>query len=193
MRGPLSQDDLDELYARARTPAERRAAAEQLAAWAEEEHPEDDDVSPASLLVSAGEHLSTAGDHDAAVELFHRAARARGRVLPDVRCYLHSGLVHVGDLDAARRLADELRRERPADPDVYLFVGEGYEVAEHLQEAHRWLTMAVLRFVQEVENGADDAARGAAELMVARRRVRLALELPTDDYDELAAAALLQR
>lgn len=193
MRKPLTQDDLDELYAYARTPAERRVAAEQLAAWAEEEHREDDDVSPASLLVSAGEHLSEAGDHDAAVELFHRAAAAGGHVPPDVRCYLHSGLMKVGDLDGARSLADELRRERPADADVYRFVGEDYELADHLQEAHRWLTMGVLRFAHRVEDGDDEAAGDAAGLMAARHRVRLALELPMDEYDELAAAALRHR
>jgi predicted Zn-dependent protease len=190
VRKPLTQDDLDELYARARTPAQRRAAAEQLAAWATEEHP-DDDVSPASLLVSAGEHLSEAGDHDGAVALFHRAAAARGHVPPDVRCYLHSGLMKVGDLDGARSLADELRRERPADADVYRFVGEDYELADHLQEAHRWLTMGMLRFAHRVEDGDDEAAGDAAGLMAARLRVRRALELPMDEYDELAATALL--
>jgi predicted Zn-dependent protease len=192
VRNPLSQDDLDELYARARTPAERRAAAEQLAAWAEEEHPADD-VSPASLLVSAGEHLSAAGDHDAALDLFRRAASARGQVAPDVRCYLHHGLMEVGDLDGARRVADELRRERPADADVYLFIGEDYELADHLQEAHRWLTMGVLRSVNRAGDGDEEAAGDAAGLMAARLRVRRALELPMDEYDELAATALLDR
>jgi tetratricopeptide (TPR) repeat protein len=192
VRQPLTQDDLDELYARARTPAQRRAAAEQLAAWAEEEHPEDD-VSPASLLVSAGEHLSVAGDHDAALDLFRRAASARGHVPPDVRCYLHHGLMEVGDLDGACQVADGLRRERPADGDVYLFIGEDYELAGHLQEAHRWLTMGVLRSVSRVEDGDERAADDAAGLMAARLRVRRALDLPMDEYDELVTTALLDR
>jgi tetratricopeptide (TPR) repeat protein len=192
MREPLTRDDLDELYARASTPDQRRAAAEQLAAWAGEEHPEDD-VSPAALLVSAGEHLSEAGDHDAALDLFRRAASAGGHVPPDARCYLHHGLMEVGDLDGARRLADELRRERPADADVYLFIGEDYELADHLQEAHRWLTMGVLRSVNRVEDGDDRAAGYAAGLMRARRRVRRALELPVDEYDELVDTALPDR
>jgi predicted Zn-dependent protease len=193
MRGPRTRDDLDELYAHASTPDQRRAAAEQLVTWAEEEHPEDDGVSPASLLVSAGEHLSTAGEHDAALGMFRRAASARGHVPPDARCYLHHGLMEVGDLDGARRLAEELRRERPADADVYLFIGEDYELAGHLQEAHRWLTMGTLRSVNRVEDGDDRAAGYAAGLMRARRRVRRALELPADEYDELVATALLDR
>ena len=48
-------------------------------------------------------------------------------MLPDVRCYLHGGPLRVGDLDAARDVADELRHERPIDGDVYLLIGESYE------------------------------------------------------------------
>src|SRR3712207_6880598 len=48
---------------------QHRAAAEKLAAWAEEAHPDDQGVSPASLLVSAGEHLTEAGDLEGAVAL----------------------------------------------------------------------------------------------------------------------------
>lgn len=118
MRGPLTPDDVEELWAAARTPEQHRRAAAQLAAWAEEVHPEDDEVSPASLLVHAGEQLSGIGDHDAALALFRRAVEAEGHVPPDVRCYLHHGLLAVGDVAGARRLADELRRERPADGDV---------------------------------------------------------------------------
>ena len=121
MRGPLSPDDVEELCARARTPEEHRGAAAQLAAWAQEVHPEDDDVSPASLLANAGEQVSRIGNSDAALEMFRRAVAAEGHVPPDVRCYLHHGLLDVGDVAGARRLADELRRERPADGDVYLF------------------------------------------------------------------------
>ena len=187
MRGPLTQDDVDELYARARTPEQHRAAAAQLASWAGEVHPEDDEVSPASLLVDAGEQLSRIGDHDAALELFRRATVAQGDVLPDVRCYLHHGLLAVGDVAGARRLADELRRERPADGDVYLFIGEDHELAGDLREAHRWLTMGLLRMLSRVEQGDELAVSRAAGLVRARSRVRRALELPVDEYDELAA------
>lgn len=53
--------------------------------------------------------------------------------------------------------------------------------------------MAVLRFVRRVGDGDDGAAGGAADLMVARRRVRQALALPADEYDDMAATALLER
>jgi hypothetical protein len=183
--GRMTENDLEELYARARSPEQHRTAAAQLAASAEGEHPLDAGISPAALLVSAGEHLSAAGDQEAAVDLFRRAASSRGHVPPDVRCYLHHGLLGVGDLDAARQVAEELRREGPVDGDVYLFIGEDYELVDDLHEAHRWFTRGVLRSVERIEEGDDDAADDAVGLMMARSRVRRSLGLPLDEYDEL--------
>jgi predicted Zn-dependent protease len=185
----MTEDDLEELYARARSPKKHRTAAAQLVALAEDEQPSDAEVSPAALLVSAGEHLSAAGDHEAAVELFRRATSSRGHVPPDVRCYLHHGLLEVGDLDGAHRIADELRREGSVDGDVYLVIGEDYELADDLREAHRWFTRGVLRSVTRVEDDDDDVSGDAAVLIIARSRVRRSLGLPLDEYDELVATA----
>ena len=56
MRSALHLEELQALEAEARTPDERRTVAAQLAVWAEETHPEDDeDVTPAALLAHAGE------------------------------------------------------------------------------------------------------------------------------------------
>jgi Flp pilus assembly protein TadD len=191
VRRSLSRDAVEELYARARTPEQHRAAAEKLTAWVEEVRPDDQDVSPASLLVSAGEHLTEAGDLEGAVALFRRAVATGQTVPPDVRCYLHGGLLRLGDAEAARRIAEELRRERPVDGDVYLFLGENHELAGDLREAHRWLTMGARRTLDDVEDGDDRAAEDAAGLLMARLRVRHALDLPLDEYDTLVASALL--
>ena len=192
MRRPRTADDIEELYARARTPEERRATAQRLAAWAEEPDPRAGEVTPALLFVSAGEHLTAAGDLREAVVCFRRAVETGQYVPPDVRCYLHGALLRVGDLAAARNLADELRRERPIDGDVYLLIGENYESTGDLRAAHRWLTMGLQRAVNDVEDGDDlDAAEDAAGLMAARLRVRHALDLPLDEYDRLVASALL--
>ena len=191
VRRSLTRDEVEELYARARTPKQHRAAAEKLAAWAEEARPDDQDVSPASLLVSAGEHLTEAGDLEGAVALFRRAVAAGHNVPPDVRCYLHGGFLKLGDVEAARQIAEELRRERPVDGDVYLFLGENHELAGDLREAHRWLTMGARRTLDDVEDGDDRAAQDAAGLLMARLRVRHALDLPLDEYDSLVASALL--
>ena len=191
VRRSLSRDAVEELYARARTPEQHRAAAEKLTAWADEAHPDDQDVSPASLLVSAGEHLTEAGDLEGAAALFRRAVATGQTVPPDVRCYLHGGLLRLGDAEAARQIAEELRRERPVDGDVYLFLGENHELAGDLREAHRWLTMGARRTLDDVEDGDDRAAEDAAGLLMARLRVRHALDLPLDEYDALVASALL--
>lgn len=191
MRGPLDPDDVERLYSSARTPEQHRAAARQLEAWAQEPHPDDRAVSSAVLLVNAGEQLLEAGDVPAAVDRFRRAVETGQPVPPDVRCYLHGGLVKAGDLDAARALAEQLRRERPVDGDVYLFVGENYELAGDLREAHRWLTMGARRALADVEDGDDDAAEAAAGLLAARLRVRHALDMPLDEYDRVVADALL--
>ena len=191
VRRPLTGDDVEKLYTRARTPEQHRAAAEKLAVWAEEAHPDDQDISPASLLVNAGEHLTEAGDLEGAVALFRRAVATGQTVPPDVRCYLHGGLLRLGDAEAARQIAEELRRERPVDGDVYLFLGKNHELAGDLREAHRWLTMGARRTLDDVEDGDDRAAEDAAGLLMARLRVRHALDLPLDEYDSLVASALL--
>jgi hypothetical protein len=98
----------------AATPEERRQAAQQLIAWSAERHPADAvDVTPAVLLAEAGQILEIAGDHAAALEAYRRAATAEGVVEPDVRCFLHRALVSVGELPAARLLAEEVRGQPP--------------------------------------------------------------------------------
>jgi predicted Zn-dependent protease len=188
MRRPLTLDDVEDLGDLSGTPEQLRARAAQLVEWAAEIHPDDEDITPAALLVSAGERLATAGDDDAALDLFRRAVAAEGHVPPDVRCYLHRGLLEIGDVDAARRVAEELRRERPPSGDVYVFIGENYELAGDLREAHRWMTMGLLRMADQLERGDEGASVAASTLAGGRYRVRRALDLPMDEYDEVVEA-----
>jgi tetratricopeptide (TPR) repeat protein len=185
VRGPLSFDDVEELELAAEKPEQRRTAAARLVAWSDEPHPEDDaEVTPAMLLAHAGELLTTVGDHEAALDLYRRAAAAEGDVVPDVRCYLHHGLIAVGDLDAARRLAEEVRRSRPTDADVYALIGEDYEAVGDLVEANRWMNLGLRRLTDGIEDP-DEAPPDvvAALLLTARRRVRQALGFPPDEFD----------
>ncbi|GAA3159756.1 hypothetical protein GCM10010531_08980 [Blastococcus jejuensis] len=108
---------------------------------------------------------------------------------PDARCHRHQALLEAGDVDGARALADELRRERPADGDVYVFIGENYELAGDLREAHRWMTMGLMRMESQIAARGDGAATSASILVQSRYRVRRALELPLDDGDELVEIA----
>lgn len=184
MRKPLDMDDIEELEFGAQTPDEHRTAAEILVGWAAEQHPDDDaEVTPAELLVKAGEQLNFAGDAAGALELFRRAQTADGDVLPDVRCYLHHGLVEVGDLAGARSLAEEVRRSKPADPDVYAFIAEDYDLTGDLPEANRWMNLGLRRLIAEAD---DDELSGfrAVMLLSARRRIRRELGFPPDEFDE---------
>jgi tetratricopeptide (TPR) repeat protein len=181
VRGPVRDDDVENWESSARTPEDHRAAAVTLIAWADEPHPEDD-VAPAQLLSSAAWHLETAGDAEDALVLHRRAVEAPGEVVPDARCYLHGALLESGRVDEARQLADEIRREAPADTDVYLVIGENYALAGDLRQAHRWLTMGAER-LERTDRPIDSI--GVFHLLRARRRVRDSLGLPTDDLDAL--------
>ncbi|MGY1702631.1 tetratricopeptide repeat protein [Geodermatophilus sp. SYSU D00766] len=189
MRRPRTQDDLAALHHPGQTPDDSRAMARRLEAWAEEGTRAGDEVNTADLLVAAGEQLVRVGDTHDAVRVLRRAVGTGEPVEPDVRCYLHHALLQAGDVDAARALAEEVRRERPSDGDVYLFIGEDYELHGDLREAHRWLTMGTRRALGDVEDTDEvealDAAREAAHLLVARRRVRRELGMAPDDWDEL--------
>src|SRR5688572_11306774 len=99
------------------TPERQRQVAQQLIDWSAERHPADAvEVTPAALLAEAGQILELLGDHAAALEVYRRAVTAEGTVEPDVRCFLHRALVTVGDLPAARLVADEVRRSALGDP-----------------------------------------------------------------------------
>jgi thioredoxin-like negative regulator of GroEL len=183
MRRPLTLDDLDATYSPGRTPDRSRAVARQLEVWAEEDEPAGAEVTAADLLVAAGEQLLRVGDTAEAVRLFRLAVATGKPTTPDARCFLHNALLEAGDVDAARELAEQVRRERPVEADVYLFIGEDYEGHEDLREAHRWLTLGARRTMPDVED--DDLSFEAAHLLRSRRRVRQRLGMPPDDWDLL--------
>lgn len=184
MRKPLDIEDVEELELSARTPEECRTVAEILAGWAAERHPDDDEeVTPAVLLVRAGEQLGFADDPAGALEMFRRAVAAEGEVPPDVRCYLHYGLMQVGDVAGARRLAEEIRRSRPTDLDVYGMLADHYDLAGELAEANRWINLGLRRLIAEAEDDALEDDR-ALSLLGIRRRIRRTLGFPPDEFDE---------
>lgn len=180
MREPLEIDDLE---FRGRTPEEHREVAGILLGWATERHPDDDEeVTPAELLARAGEHLGMAGDHQEALEAFRRALAAEGPATIDVRCNVHHELLALGDVDGARSVAEEVRRSKPDDPEVYVWIGEDYELTGDLGQANRWMNLALQRVLEEIED--DELSPGAYMVLVARRRVREALGFPPDEFDE---------
>jgi tetratricopeptide (TPR) repeat protein len=183
MRRPVTLDDLDDLHVPGQTAADSRAMARQLEAWAQAGTRPGDEINAAHLLVAAGEQLVGIGDASEAVRVFRRAVETGEPVEPDVRCYLHNALLEAGDVEAARALAEQVRRERPTDGDVYLLIGEDHELHGNLREAHRWLTLGARRSVEDDEGG--DLSLQATHLLRSRRRVRQRLDMPPDDWDVL--------
>jgi predicted Zn-dependent protease len=95
------------------------------------------DVSRAMLLVHVGEYSAMAGDQAAAETAFREAVADAGRARPDARCYLAGWCLEHGTLDEGQRLIDDIWRERPTDPDVYLYLGELHEERDDLAGATR--------------------------------------------------------
>jgi tetratricopeptide (TPR) repeat protein len=184
VREPLTLADLDELEFEARTPEQRRTAAARLVAWAEEMHPDDEEVTPAWMLVRAADLLKAAGDPEAAMPLYRRACASVGDAPPDARVYLHDALLRSGQAEEARALAEDIRRSHLADLDVFAFIGENYENAGDLDQAHRWYTLGVNRALDDGAAGFGAGVFAASQLLRARRQVRRALQLPPDDLDD---------
>ena len=167
--------------------------ARQLEAWAAEGTGPGDEVNAAELLAFAAEQLLRVGDAREAVRVLRAAVATGEPVEPDVRCHLHRALLTAGDGDSARELAGQVRRERPADVDVYVLIGEDYEEDGDLREVHRWLTLGTRRALDDVAD-ADEVSEGlaasrAASLLRARLRIRRALGMGPNEWDDLVAPA----
>ncbi|SDP12206.1 hypothetical protein SAMN05660199_03209 [Klenkia soli] len=176
MREPLTYDDLEATEGH-RSPDAHRTLAESLLEWASVVHP-DDEPSTAELLAEAGWHLDLAGDTDAAIAVFRRAAEAEGRpAVPDTRCSIAAVLLASGRPDEARAVADELRRTRPGVTDCTA-MAEVFETADDLVQAARWTAIGLAR----VELATDDELdTGEVEqLLHTRSRIRTAQGLPPD-------------
>lgn len=151
--------------------------AQQLEDWAADPHP--DDVEDAgTLFVQASEHWIGAGTPGRAVDAARRAVDTGDEVPPDTRCYLVDALLAAGRLDEADAVAGELRRAHGDDPLVLVFLGESYEEAGQLDQAHRWYTMGLTAAERH-----GDPSGVVPTLLAGRFRVRRELELPVDEYD----------
>lgn len=95
--------------------------------------------------------------------------------------------MHLGRLEQAHELCDQLRRARPTSPTTYHLVGEAWEKTGDLNQANQWLTRGALLAEHQ------RAPRAIALLLIARLRVRNALGLPPDDYDNTAVNVLPYR
>lgn len=142
----------------------------------------DDEASAAQLLVMAGELWALDEDHDRALDLYRRAVADGGACTPDARCALLDGLLKVGAVDEAARLAGQIKAERPRDPQVYVYVGEAYEAHGDLAQAIQWFTSGMFRTMRDEDCPDQDVQ----VLRMARLRARQAAGFPPDDFDRLA-------
>lgn len=79
-------------------------------------------------------------------------------------------------------MVDEIWHERPTHPDVYLYLGELYELHDDLARATRWFTAGAMRAMRNDRL----PLHHLAMLFIARRRVRLAQGFTENDYDIIA-------
>ena len=136
----------------------------------------------ASLLIASGDHWRMRGEFDRARSAFEAARADGGESAVDPEVALFGLAMEVEDGDAASRHLTTLKALAGAEQlswDNYLQIGEVYEEHDQLRQAHRWLTMPL------TYADADDEDLNYL-LLVTRLRVREALELPRDRFDQRA-------
>lgn len=167
------------------SPEEVRQHARQVLAMAEDPQP-GDEVSVRELLLAAATSRRAAGDVDEAVDLLRRASQEPDGAWLDVRGDLHRLLLSEGREEDARALAHELRRQRPTPAFALGDVAGNLWAQGHLEEAHRWYTLAASRLLGELESGAPSPEqRALTTVLAARAELRAEMDLPADELDEL--------
>ena len=149
-----------------------------------------DDLAPgtpgrAAWLVHAGEHWEMAKDFDRARSCYERAMMDGGSAWIDPRASLISLLLDQGDAARADELLGALRQDIAANGamgPVHDWVGEALEECGRLREALRWYGAGLTYLERE------DPDRVPIGCLNGRYRVRRALELPRDRYDEICEA-----
>ncbi|WP_245667330.1 tetratricopeptide repeat protein [Actinomadura macra] len=203
----VTEDDLDDLEFDTLRTGDHISAARRLSELAEAVS---GGVSRANVLLRAGEQWQHAGDHARAAELYRRALDDGGEVYGDPRAYLADALFELGRGDEARTLVEEIRADKPRDPEVYRAVAEVLYAQGDASGAHEWATSGadvVLalrdRVVGTGVGGPDAAPAPVAEsltpglddvalaedsleaLLRLRYRARIDLGRAEDDYDAL--------
>ena len=175
------EERLIDIDLQAAASGDHPGAARHLERLAARQHP----GQRAQYLVTAGVQWGLAGDPDKELAAYRAATTDGGSAFPDARAYLAGALLKAGEEAAARELFEQLHRERPRDPDVYLLVGEALEAHGDLAGAIRWFTCGLLR----AESYGSDF--DVLYLARSRWRARAAAGLPEDDFHAAAAFAFI--
>ncbi len=139
------------------------------------------------ILLEAAHAWQRAGDHDRAIALLTEAVALGGDDGAAARVALAGVYFELGDAERAQAQLDELRRARPPSPMAYQMAAETVEERGELDDALTWFGMAMARLTEE-ELAELDTDHGpfseAGTVLAGRRRVREALGLPADEWDE---------
>ncbi|MFD0683657.1 tetratricopeptide repeat protein [Actinomadura fibrosa] len=133
----VTEDDLDDLEFDTLRTGDHISAARRLSELAEAVS---GGVSRANVLLRAGEQWQHAGDHARAAELYRKALEDGGEVYGDPRAYLADALFELGRADEARGLVEQIRADKPRDPEVYRAVAEVLYAQGDASGAHEWAT-----------------------------------------------------
>ena len=142
----------------------------------------------AAWLSHAGESWELAGEPEQAKRCYEEALADGGPAWLDMRAALAAVLLDLDEVSRAETLLEDLRRDLAKGPvrgPVHDFVGERLELHGRLEEALRWFTAGVE--AAERPGAGQDAELDAVGSLGGRFRVRRALGLPHDRYDERAA------
>ncbi|TYC18987.1 tetratricopeptide repeat protein [Actinomadura syzygii] len=204
----MTEDDLDDLEFDTLRTGDHISAARRLSELAESVS---GGVTRANVLLRAGEQWQHAGDHGKAAELYRKALDDGGETYGDPRAYLADALFELNRADEARALVEQIRADRPRDPEVYRAVAEVLYAQGDATGAHEWATsgadvILALRDravgtgigggpdappVPEADTltpGPDDVALAEDSLealLRLRYRARIDLGRSEDDYDAL--------
>ncbi|MDL4773702.1 MULTISPECIES: tetratricopeptide repeat protein [Thermomonosporaceae] len=198
----VTEDDLDDLEFDTLRTGDHISAAQRLSELAEAVS---GGVSRANVLLRAGEQWQHAGDHTRAAELYRKALDDGGETYGDARAYLADALFELDRADEARTLVEQIRADKPRDPEVYRTVAEVLYAQGDIAGAHDWATngadvvlalrdRAVGTGVSSgpgdgsLTPGPDDVALAEDSLealLRLRYRARIDLGRGEDDYDAL--------
>lgn len=194
--GLLTADDLDEIGRVAFDADQPRDLAAELIG-AVDQGLVADQVDTGYALVLAAEITERDGDLQEALVLAERAIeahRVHGELDDFPRAFRARLLLRLGREDEAMAELTALRPLMSENPDAVAAICEALEAGGRLELAEQWLTTALSTVLQrreelESQRGEPDYTQvvGMAFVLAqCRHRIRGDLDLPHDDYDDLA-------
>jgi tetratricopeptide (TPR) repeat protein len=178
---PTTYAELDALLADPDTGS-NSDFAEQFEAMAAAPALDGSELSRAELLATAAQLRQVDGETDRALELLRDAAADGSATRLPVASQVAYVHLQAGRPDEARAAVADLRPKDVSALNGLLYAGEVFETLGDLEAAHRWYTRGVVL----AERRGESFPGGL--FLTARHRVRSAMGLDHDEYDEAADA-----